>query len=207
MTIVPNCDKQLFLLYNFEQLQVIVTIVTNSKNCDQVQRSCQYWQRECSLTADFRFCWVLAPSNQPITELGPLSTNQNLGLLGLGTLKSANHRAGTTFNQSDSGSAGKVGLEGKWVWKKLPLSGSQFSTWISRALSPLSICSILKFNPNCAKMPSILSQFGLLARVCPYDSLVKCAKSLGNLPLYCLPALNLLNSHPIYDIFLLQTYL
>ena len=52
-------------------------------------------------------------------------------------------------------------------------------------------------------MPSILSQFSLLARVCvcPYDTLVKRAKSLGNLPLHCLPALNLLNSHPIYDIF------
>ena len=51
----------------------------------------------------------LAPSNQPITELGPPSTNQILGLLGLGTLKSANHRAGTNINQSDSMSAGKVG--------------------------------------------------------------------------------------------------
>ena len=32
-------------------------------------------------------------------------------LQGLGTLKSASHRAGTTINQSDSGSAGKVGPE------------------------------------------------------------------------------------------------
>ena len=73
---------------------------------DAQWRFCQYWPRECNLTADFYFTWVwhpqigqsqswdhyqpirfwvflvLAPSNQPITELVPLSTDQILGLLG-----------------------------------------------------------------------------------------------------------------------------
>ena len=53
----------------------------------------------------------LEPSNQPIREPGPLSTNQILDPLDLGTLKSANHRAGITFNQSHFGSSGKVGPE------------------------------------------------------------------------------------------------
>ena len=81
------------------------------KPLDPRRQFCQYWQRECNSTADFWFCWVwhpqisqsqswdhyqpircrvclvLAPSNQPIT------------------------RAGTTLNQSDSGSPGKVGPE------------------------------------------------------------------------------------------------
>jgi len=51
---------------------------------DPRQRFCQYWLRECNLTADNRFC------------------------CGLGTLKSANHRAGTPINQSHCGSAGSL---------------------------------------------------------------------------------------------------
>ena len=76
---------------------------------DPRQQFCQYWLRECNLTADFWICiswhpqisqseswdhyqpisfwirWILAPSNQPIIELGPLSTNQLLDPLGLST--------------------------------------------------------------------------------------------------------------------------
>ena len=52
---------------------------------DPQQQFCDYWPRECNLMADFWSCWVLAPSNQPITELGLLSTNQIAGLLGLCT--------------------------------------------------------------------------------------------------------------------------
>lgn len=55
---------------------------------------------------------LLAPSNQPIRELEPLSTNQMLDPLDLGTLKSANHRAETTINQSDAGSAGSLNVNG-----------------------------------------------------------------------------------------------
>ena len=55
---------------------------------------------------------LLAPSNQPIRELGPLSTDQMLDPLDLGTLKSANHRAETTINQSDAGSAGSLNVSG-----------------------------------------------------------------------------------------------
>ena len=73
---------------------------------DPRRQFCQYWPRECNLTADFRFCWILAPSNQPIREVEPLSTNQLLDPMDLCTLKSANHRAGTTFNQSAFGSTG-----------------------------------------------------------------------------------------------------
>ena len=58
---------------------------------DPRQQFCEYWPGECNLTADFQFFWVMAPSNQPITELGPLSTSQIADLLGLGTLKSANY--------------------------------------------------------------------------------------------------------------------
>ena len=54
---------------------------------DPRRKFCHYWPRECDLTADFWFFWVLAPSNHPITELEPLSTNQIPGLLSLGTLK------------------------------------------------------------------------------------------------------------------------
>ena len=55
---------------------------------------------------------LLAPSNQPMRELEPLSTNQMLDPLDLGTLKSANHRAETTINQSDAGSAGSLNVNG-----------------------------------------------------------------------------------------------
>ena len=34
VTIVTNCDKQLLFLYNFDQLQIILTIVINRKNFD-----------------------------------------------------------------------------------------------------------------------------------------------------------------------------
>jgi len=47
---------------------------------------------------------LLAPSNQPMRELEPLSTNQMLDPLDLGTLKLINHRAETTINQSNAGS-------------------------------------------------------------------------------------------------------
>ena len=77
---------------------------------DPQRQFCKYWPRECNLTADFWICnswhpqisqseswnyyqpitfwirWILAPSNQPIIELGPLSTNQILDPLGLSTL-------------------------------------------------------------------------------------------------------------------------
>ena len=41
-----------------------------------------------------------------------LSTNQMLDPLDLGTFKSANHRAETTINQSDAGSAGSLNVNG-----------------------------------------------------------------------------------------------
>ena len=95
---------------------------------------CQYCRRECNLTADFWFCWVLALSNHPITELGPLSTYQIPDLLSLGTPKLANHRARTTINQSDSGSAGKVGPEANQplILSKLPLHGFRGLTVFGR---------------------------------------------------------------------------
>ena len=76
---------------------------------DERRRFCQYWPRECNLTADFWVCyswhpqisqweslnhyqpircwirWILAPSNQPIIERRPPSTNQMLDPLGLST--------------------------------------------------------------------------------------------------------------------------
>ena len=91
------------------QLAQVTVICPKTVNLlDERRRFCQYWPRECNLTADLRFCLVLAPSNQPITELGPLSTNQIVDPLDLGTLKSANPRAGTSINQSDCGSAGSL---------------------------------------------------------------------------------------------------
>ena len=53
-----------------------------------------------------------APSNQPIRELRPLLTNQILDPLDLSTLKSANHRAWTIVNQSDSASPGSLDIKG-----------------------------------------------------------------------------------------------
>ena len=77
---------------------------------DERRRFCQYWPRECNLTADFWVCyswhpqisqweslnhyqpircwirWILAPSNQPIMEQRPPSTNQMLDPLDLSTL-------------------------------------------------------------------------------------------------------------------------
>ena len=57
-----------------------------------------------------------------------------LVLLGLGTLKSSNHGAGTTINESDSGSAGKVGPEANQplILSKLPLPGFRGLTVFGR---------------------------------------------------------------------------
>ena len=95
---------------------------------------CQYCRRDCNLTANFWFCWVLALSNHPITELGPLSTYQIPDLLSLGTPKLANHRARTIINQSDSGSAAKVGPEANQplILSKLPLHGFRGLTVFGR---------------------------------------------------------------------------
>ena len=92
----------------FRRQPKIETCISKTVNpLDQWQKFCQYWWRECNLTADFwfcfswhpqisqfwscdhyqpiilRICWFLAPSNQPITEVGPLSTKQIADLLGL----------------------------------------------------------------------------------------------------------------------------
>ena len=106
------CQTKEFIILPAFGLRETPTSSSKTVNpLDPRRKFCQYWPRECNLTADFWFFWVFAPSNHPITELEPLSTNLIPGLLSLGTFKSANHRAGTTINQSDSGSAGKVGPE------------------------------------------------------------------------------------------------
>ena len=74
------CQTKEFIILPAFGLREIPTSSSKTVNpLDPRRKFCQYWPRECNLTAEFD---CLAPSNQPITELGPLSTNQIPGLLG-----------------------------------------------------------------------------------------------------------------------------
>ena len=103
---------------------------------DPRQQFCQYWPRECNLTTDFWVCWVFAPSNQPIRELGPLAGVYQQISLWVCWVSPANQRDGSALATS-------VGLEANPTSQTVAIA----SPWV-QGINCLRLLSTLRSFQN-----------------------------------------------------------